>query len=179
MHTMATTNLREARRQLRPMRALSGIALTLMLGTTVTPAASATAAARPPVVSTDVNHFHVMQHFDPLPGCGTQYGTTAVATGTERLHVTQTDDMLHVAYGETFRIVETPDDPSVLSYEHQGTDALTFQLVNNGAVQVFHESWHDNKTAFGDLSFHTAFVAVNGEVHVDHTFGRGEVPPGC
>jgi hypothetical protein len=63
--------------------------------------------------------------------------------------------------------------------ERQGTDALTFQLVNDGAVEVFHESFHDNNTVFGDIHLYVTFVTVNGEVKVDHFFGRNLPPEGC
>ena len=53
------------------------------------------------------------------------------------------------------------------------------QLVNNGAVEVFRESFLDQPTIWGNIAFYTTFVAINGEVKVDHFFGRDLPPEGC
>jgi hypothetical protein len=145
-------------------------------------AATALAIAAParaqgaPTVTTDVNHFSKVAHF---PACGGFAGTTEYATGTEHLQVVElTDGNLNVAYGETFKILEVSDDPTVPQRERQGTDALTFHLIDNGP-EIFHESFHDNNTVFGDIFLTTTFVAVNGEVRVDHTLARNQPPEGC
>jgi hypothetical protein len=133
-------------------------------------------AQEPPTVTTEVNHFSKVAHFPP--GCGFP-GSTEYSTGTEHLQVVEfTDGTLHVAYGETFTILEVSDDPTVPPRERQGTDALTFHLINNGP-EIFHESFHDKNTVFGDIFFMTTFVAINGEVQVDHTLARNPPPEGC
>ena len=142
-------------------------------------AAAPATAKPPPVVSTVVNHFETSQYFPADPNCRTPVGVTEIAVGTEHLHVTDHGDTLHVTYGETFRIQEVWDDPSIPVGERQGTDALTFQLVNGGAVQVFHENFHDKPSVWGDIAFYTTFVAVKGEVRVDHFFGRDLPDEGC
>jgi len=51
-------------------------------------------------------------------------------------------------------------------------------LINNGPT-VFHESFHDFNTDFGDIFFSTTFVAVDGEVLVDHNIARNIPPETC
>jgi hypothetical protein len=134
--------------------------------------AGSAAAAGNATVTTTVSHFSKATHFDPCLGFA---GTTEYATGTEHLHVVElADGTRHVSYGETFWITEVSDDPTIPSRERQGTDALTFHLINNGP-EIFHESFHDKNTFFGDIFFFTTFVAVDGKVRVDHTFVRN--PP--
>ena len=145
------------------------IAVAAGLGGAAVAAASASAAAT-------VNHFSKVQHFDA--GCGLP-GATEYATGTEHLNVRDLDNgTLHVTYGETFKILQVSDDPTVAPRERQGTDAITFHLINNGPT-VFHESYRERNTDFGDIFFFTTFVAVHGEVRVDRTFARNPPPPGC
>jgi hypothetical protein len=55
--------------------------------------------------------------------------------------------------------------------ERQSTDEIITHLINNGPV-ISHESFHDNNTVFGDIFVVTTFVAVNGDVRVDHFIGR-------
>jgi hypothetical protein len=154
-------------------RAASSVAA-VAFGTAVL--TSAPVSAEPPVVSTEVNHFVFSQHFDPPP-CGIPpYGSTEILTGMSRLHVTEFDDTLHVSFGEAFNLTEIADDPSIPVRYRQVTDAGTFQVSADGTVQVFHESFHDKNTVYGDLVGHTTFVVVNGAVHVDHTLTRGEIP---
>jgi hypothetical protein len=69
-------------------------------------------------------------------------------------------------------------DPHLV-YERRGTDAGTFQLVNNGAKVLSHESFHDFNTDFGDIFLTATFVAVNGKVLVDLYIGRNLPPDGC
>ena len=52
-----------------------------------------------------------------------------------------------------------------------GTDEITLHLINNGPT-IYHESFHDSNTVFGDIFVVTTFVAVNGDVRVDYFIGR-------
>ena len=164
--------MRTVRRLLLPAAAMAVVVTSMV--------APAPAAAKPPPIAfTEVNHFEKSFYLPPNPDCGAISGVTIFAQGTEHLHVTEFDDSYHVAYGETFKIQEVSDDPSIPVVETQGTDALTYHFIKGGAVEVFHESFHDNNTPWGDIAFYTTFVVVNGEVHVDHTFGRDNPPEGC
>jgi hypothetical protein len=58
------------------------------------------------------------------------------------------------------------------------TDAGVFNLIDNGPT-VFHESFHDRNTDWGDIFVTTTFVEVNGKVQVDHTLARNLPPDGC
>jgi hypothetical protein len=160
------------------VRRLSRVMVITALGGLTPIVAAVPASADPPDVTTEINHFETSQHFDPSPNCPGS-GATEFAEGTSHLHVVEDGDTLHSVFGETFRILEVPDDPTLPVRERQGTHALTFQLVNDGAVEVFHESFHDNNTIFGDIRLYVTFVAVNGEVKVDHFFGRNLPPEGC
>ena len=161
----------------RARRSWTAIAIAIALCALVSLAVAAPAsAAGRPTVTTTVNHFSKVNHYD---GCGGFAGVTEYATGTEHLHVVEfANGTVNVSYGETFWITEVSDDPTVPPRERQGTDALTFHLINNGP-EIFHESFHDRNTGFGDTFFFTTFVAVDGEVRVDHTFVRNPPPPGC
>ena len=105
---------------------------------------------------------------------------TEYATGTERQQVVElATGTLNVSFGWTLRITEVSDDPTVPPRERQSTDAQTFHLINNGPEMIFHESFHDMNTGFGDtFSFTTVVRAVDGEVRVDHHFERNPFP-GC
>jgi hypothetical protein len=149
----------------------SGLAIAICAIASLAIAGPAAAGGKA-TVSTTVSHFSKANHFD---GCLGFAGTTEYVTGTEHLQVVElANGTRHVSYGETFWITEVSDDPTVPSRERQGTDALTFHLINNGP-EIFHESFHDNNTFFGDIFFFTTFVAVDGKVRVDHTFVRN--PP--
>jgi hypothetical protein len=140
---------------------------------------SALASAEPPTITTNVDKFSFNHHFDAAPECGLPYGSTEYWTGTQHLQVVSEGDNIHVAYGETFQVIQVSDNPAIATRERRGTDAWNFELVNNGAVRVFHESFHDLNTDFGDIFLTSTFVAVNGEVVVDHFLGRNLPPEGC
>lgn len=121
-------------------------------------------------VTTTVNKISFSEHYDsggcPFPG------STEYLTGTEHRHVTElADGTLNFVYGSNFKILEVSDDPSVAPRERQGTDEITLHLINNGPT-IYHESFHDSNTVFGDIFVVTTFVAVNGDVRVDHFIGR-------
>jgi len=108
----------------------------MILGTaTALGPGSRPALANPPEVTTVINHFETSQHFEADPVCG-GLGVTEFANVAEHLHVVDQGDMLHVVYREAFSIPEVYDDPTIPDGERQGTHALTFQLVNNGALRA-------------------------------------------
>jgi hypothetical protein len=136
------------------------------------------AAAGQATVTATVNHlFSNPEHFFGCPG---EPGVTEYATGTERVQsVELASGTLNVSLGRTLRIIEVSDDPTVPPRERQVTDAQTFHLINNGPQVIFHDSFHDMNTGFGDtFSFSTYVVAADGEVRVDHSFERNPFP-GC
>jgi hypothetical protein len=150
------------------MRALLGLLASaiLMLGM------AAPASAGQPVVTRTVTHFDKSQHFDPVPECGLP-GVTEYAVGTEHLVSVEDGDTLHVTYGEEFRVSVVVDGETIPIEERHGSDAISFQMVNNGSVTVFHESFHDQPNlVLGNVAFYTTFVAIDGVVKVDHFFGR-------
>ena len=153
---------------------LASVALVALSGVGASPA-----TASQPQVTHEVTHFEKSQHFDANPDCGAPVGVTEYGTGTEHLVVVEDGDTLHVTYGEQFRIVEVSDDPSISPVVRHGSDALSFQIVNGGAVEIFHESFHDQPTSWGNIGFTTTFVAVDGQVKVDHFFGRDLPDEGC
>jgi hypothetical protein len=123
-----------------------------------------------------VNNRSEVEHFD---GCGGSPGVTEYLTGREHLHFVEfTNGTLNVSYGTPFWVTEVSDDPTVPPRQRQGTDAWTFHLIDNGP-EVFHESFHDLNTGFGDTFAVTTFVAVDGQVRVDHDLVRNPPPPGC
>jgi len=152
----------------RPARMTIASALAAMIASVV--AVTPAAAARPDVF-TEVRHFEHSQYFPPDPNCEVAtVGTTEIAVGTEHFHITDLGDSFHIVYGETFKITMVYDDGSPNDYR-QGTDAFTLQVAKDGD-EVVHESFHDFGPPFGNLQFFTTFVVVNGEVLIDHNFGR-------
>jgi hypothetical protein len=141
-------------------------------------AVAATASAAPPTVTTQVEHVQFSEHYDGNPNCGT-VGATEFLDGRGHLQIVADGDMLHVEFAAEFTILEVPDDPSIPVRERRGTDAFSSQLVNNGGVVITHESYHEKNTVFGDIRLYTTFVAVDGQVKVDHFFGQNLPPPGC
>jgi hypothetical protein len=137
---------------------------------------AAPASAEPPTITTKVDKFSVVHHFEACAGAP---ANTEYFSGIEHLQIVEQGDDIHVSYGVTFHVFEVYDDPSIPTRERRGTDAISFQLVNNGTVRVFHESFHDFNSDFGDIFLATTFVAVNGEVLVDHFLGRNLPPEGC
>lgn len=103
-----------------------------------------------------------------------------IGLGNERLIVVDRGDSLHVTYGETFKILAVPDDPSIPSNTRQGTGALSFNMLKDGKLIIFKESFHDFGPAawdpFAKIQFFTTFFYRDGEVIVDHFFGR-DLPP--
>ena len=170
------------------MHALFGRAgrLAAVLAIAVMAVAPVSAFAGRPVVDRVINnHFTHSQHFDPDPACGpyTPYGVTEIATGNEHLVIVEAEDHLHISYNETFRILAVPDDPTVPTDTRQGTGALSFNLLKDGTMEVFHESFHDFGHAAWDpnakIHLSVTFVYRDGEVIVDHAFVRDGPPPGC
>ena len=149
------------------------------LALVATTAAPAFAAVRP-TVERNI-HFEEVQYF-PGSDCGP--GSTEIATGNSHMVVVDDGTMLHVQFTETFQVQMIWDDPTMPDGYRQGTDALTFQLTRNG-TQVFHESFHDFGPApflggaDAHIQFFATFVAKDGVVRVDHSFGRDLPPDGC
>jgi hypothetical protein len=136
----------------------------------VTAPASADAQA---TVTTTVHKLAYSEHYDA--GCGIP-GSTEYVTGIEHRQVVQlADGTLNLVYGLNVKILEVFDDPSLAPRERQSTDEITQHLINNGPL-IYHESFHDSNTDFGDIFVVTTFVAVNGDVRVDHFIGRN-LPP--
>lgn len=156
----------------------AGLGISLMLAT-VAPVA----AARPSIDRTINIGFYHEQHFDADPSCGpSSIGVTEIATGNDRLVIVDQGDHLHVTFGETFKILLVPDDPSLPTSTRQGTDALTFNLLKNG-TEIFHESFHDYGLSawmpFAKIRMVLTFVYANGEVQVDRALLHDFPPPGC
>ena len=77
-------------------------------------------------------------------------GVTEISEGTERLHIVENGDTVHFTAGETIRIQEISNDPSIPIGERRATDAVIFQHIENGGavVEVFHQSFHDKPTVW-------------------------------
>jgi hypothetical protein len=133
------------------------------------------AYAETPTITREIRHaFSLVQHFpDAGPGCP---AATEYATGNDHLVIVETDDSLHVTFGETFRILVVHDDPTIPSYERQGTDALHVNLTKSG-TEVFTESFHDFALPDFKLAYFRTFVYANGDVRVDREILRN--PPSC
>src|SRR5215212_6118151 len=121
-------------------------------------------------VTTTVDKISYSEHYGnggcPFPG------STEYVTGVEHRHVTELPDgTFNVVDGMNVKILEVSDDPSVAPRERQSTDEIIMHLINNGPL-ISHESFHDSNTVFGDIFVVTTFVAVNGDVRVDHFIGR-------
>jgi hypothetical protein len=139
----------------------------LVAALAVTAPASAAGNA---TVTTTVNKIAYSEHYDsggcPFPG------STEYWTGIEHRHVTAlSDGTLNVVLGDNWKILEVSDDPSVPPRERQGTDEIITHLINNGPT-IYHESFHDKNTVFGDIFVTITLVAIDGDVRVDHFIGR-------
>ena len=129
-------------------------------------------AATPVVTRSITNGFSTVQHIAGDSSCA---GVTEYASGNEHLVYVETAESVHVSYGETFRILVVPDDPSLPAVQRKGTDALHFNLTPSGN-QILTESFHDFSPDL-KISVYRTFVYVDGEVKVDRTFSRN--PPSC
>ena len=114
--------------------------------------------------------FSTVQHFDPIPECGFP-GATEYATGNDRLILVDKGDSWHVTFGETFRIVEVPDDPALPSWERKGTDTLHFNLTKGG-IETFTEAYHesgsnDDGKNIRTIRYDRTFVATEDGVRSD------------
>jgi hypothetical protein len=136
--------------------------------------AAPASAAGDATVTTTVTKISYSEHYDNA-GCGIP-GTTEYWTGIEHRHVTAlASGTFDVVLGDNWKIVEVSDDPSVPPRERQGTDEIITHLINNGPT-IYHESFHDKNTVFGDIFLTTTLVAIDGDVRVDHFIGRN-LPP--
>ena len=151
------------------------IVLTIItLAVTALMTAPSTSASGAPTVTTVVRHVAFAEHYPPY--CGIP-GTTEYLTGTDRYHlVLFPDGSVNVAWGGSFKIHQVYDDPALTPIDRQGFDAGVFHLTNNGPV-IFHESFRDRNSDFGDIFIVTTFVELNGQVIVDHSLARNL--PGC
>lgn len=177
-HRQANSSRRDAlRTSLRTL--IVAVVIVVPLGSAPT-----VLAAKPEISRTINNHFVTTQHFDADPNCGP--GASEIATGNEHLVIVDQGDSLHITYGETFHILVVPDDPAIPSTTRQGTDALVFNLLKDG-TEIFHESFHDfgayAQSPFEQIQlkiqFFVTFVYRDGEVVVDHEFGRDLPPEDC
>ena len=169
------------RRPRSPRRAAFPIVLALVAASI---AAGPVAAGRPSVTREIDIHFHLEQHFDGDPSCGPFFvdGVTEIADGNSHLVIVDDGSTLRITYGETFRILVVPDDPTIATNTRHGTDAGHFIAQRDGDV-IVHESFHDFGPAAWDLDaqirFATTFKTMNGEVQVDHVIENDMPPPGC
>jgi hypothetical protein len=134
------------------------------------------ASAETPSITIQQDKFSVVDHFD---ACGGAPANTEYFSGIEHLVIVREGDDIHVDYTIAFHVFEVYDDPSIPTRERRGEDAISFQLVNNGAAVIQHESFHDLNSDFGDIFLITTFHAVNGEVLVDQVLSRNLPPAGC
>lgn len=137
-----------------------------------------------PEITREVRHaFSTVQHFDPIPECGFP-GATEYATGNDHLVIVDQGDSLHVTFGETFRVLEVPDDPAFPTITRKGTDALHFNLTKGG-TETFSESYHEFGRVEGSRNFlfkfdyYRTFVSRGDDVRVDREFVRKDSPPSC
>jgi hypothetical protein len=115
----------------------------ILIALAATLGSASTAYAEKPEITREVRHaFSTVQHFDPIPECGFP-GATEYATGNDRLIIIDKGDSWHVTFGETFRILEVPDDPALPSWERKGTDTLHFNLTKGG-TETFTEAYHES-----------------------------------
>ena len=141
---------------------------------------AAPAAGDPPDVTHVVSHEDETFYIPAAPECGAPFGATEIQEGTERLHIVESGEDIHFAAGETIWVTVISDDPTAAPTDpRQVTDAVVFHSINEGAVQIFHESFHDNGTVWGDIAVHETFVEVNGTVRVERFSGRNLPPEGC
>jgi hypothetical protein len=139
-----------------PRRRYRSLVLAVMVVAAAVAMAPA-AAADTPTITREIRHpFSTVQHFDPIPECGFP-GATEYATGNDHLVIVDQGDSVHVTFGETFRILEVPDDPAFPTIERQGTDALHFNLTKSG-TEVFTESFHDSSPPDFRIDYYRTFV---------------------
>ncbi len=147
-------------------------------------AAGPVAAGRPTITRVIDTHFHLEQHFDGDPACGPFFvdGGTEIADGNSHLVIVDDGSTLKVTFGETFKILAIPDDPSIATNTRHGTDSGHFIAQRDGDL-IVHESFHDFGPAAWDLDakirFATTFHTKDGEVQVDHVIENDMPPPGC
>jgi hypothetical protein len=157
----------------------STMAAGLTVGLLAAVFATPSTADGPPEVFTAVSHEDETVIIPADPNCG-EVGATEVQQGTERLHVVISDDDVHLVAGETVWIYTTLDDPSLPTPapRHQ-TDAVVFHSINDERVVIFHESFRDRNTEFGDISVNETSVVVHGDIKVERFVGRNLPPDGC
>lgn len=163
----------------RPRR-LGALAVGLILAAV---AAGPVAAAKPVVTKVIDIKFENVQHFDADPSCGSySIAATEIATGNAHLIIADDGQTLKIAFGETFKILVIPDDPSLPTQTRKGAGAGHFVLQRDGDV-IFHESFHDYGPAAWNpdakIRFTTTFTTRNGEVIVDRFLGHDMPPDGC
>ena len=109
-------------------------------------------------------------------------GCTEIADGNSHLVIVDDGSTLKVTFGETFKILAIPDDPSIATNTRHGTDSGHFIAQRDGDL-IVHESFHDYGPAAWDLDakirFATTFHTKDGEVQVDHVIENDMPPPGC
>jgi hypothetical protein len=138
------------------------------------------AADVPPDVFTVVSHEDEVFLFPADPTCGAPVGSTEVQQGTQWRHVVGTEDGLHFVAGEAVWVYGTWDDPSLAPPEPRHVaHAMIIQSIKDERVLIFHESFQDRNTFWGDISVIQTLVIVNGEIKVGHFMGRNEPPEGC
>jgi hypothetical protein len=140
----------------------------------------AMAAGNRPTVTTVISHDDEVYYIPANPDCDMPVGVTETQQGTERRHIVETDDDFHFVAGETVLVTGVWDDATLGPLPtRRVTDAVVFHRINDGKVVIFHESFRDRGTPYGDIAVQMTYVEVNGIVKVERFSGRNLPPDGC
>ena len=134
-------------------------ALALLLATT-----AVASAAGPIDQGRDARHKEVKVEVYGDDICGDRANTTTY-TVTWRVHWVEFADSVHFSYTETGRYVTDFDDPSIMDYESQFTEASHFDMTRGGTVTAT-EQFHDFPGSI-QIKTHAVFAEVDGTVRVD------------
>jgi hypothetical protein len=158
----------------------STMAAGLIVGVAAAVFATPSTADVPPDVFTVVSHEDEVFLIPANPDCGAPVASTEVQQGTEWHHLVGNEDGFHVVAGEAVWVYGTWDDPSLTPPTPRHiAHAIVIQSIKDERVLIFHESYQDRNTFWGDISVNQTLVIVNGEVKVGHFRGRNEPPEGC
>jgi hypothetical protein len=142
-------------------------------------ATPSTADGRPDVF-TVVSHEDEIYLIPANPECGAPVGSTEVQQGTEWHHAVGSDDSFHLVAGEAVWVYTTWDDPSLTPPDTRHiAHAIVIQSIKDEKVLIFHESYQDRNTYWGDISVNQTLVIVDGVLKVGNYRGRNEPPEGC
>lgn len=138
------------------------------------------AADGPADVSGGVSHEDESQDFEANPDCGGAVAVTETQQGTERVRIVEHGDSFHFMAGESVWTTTTSQDPSFEPVpDRKITDAVVFHDIQGGRVVVFHESFQDRDTFWGDIQVRETYVEVGGEIKVERFTGKNLPPDGC